>query len=281
MFSPTMLGDEIHWAPRRCDLLQRRSRLWFSFLLLQVNENGSEAPAQTLKAPSPPRKDSISEISDILDNLKLDISEQDLKNLQQLTETSVQDDKDIKKLANMVYEKCVSDREFAKTGAFICDKLASIENTGTKFRSTLLSLVQVDFKSKLGVDRQLGNSLQKHAYSNILNISPPKNENFQIKNSDRFYISAENIVCGYSLELPQWGGSNEYPQSMFLSRNKKHYVYPCKPQFYYIKWGLKGSKLYRYVFVMWAYMYLQIRMEYPKNIFFVSSWKHMLWVPGL
>ena len=37
---------------------------------------------------------------------------------------------------------------------------------------------------------------------------------------------------------------------MFLSRNKKNKVYPCKPQFYYIKWGLRGSKLYGYVFVM-------------------------------
>ena len=32
---------------------------------------------------------------------------------------------------------------------------------------------------------------------------------------------------------------------MFLSRNKKNNVYPCKPQFYYIKVGFKGSKLYR------------------------------------
>ena len=30
-----------------------------------------------------------------------------------------------------------------------------------------------------------------------------------------FLISAENIGCGYSLEPPRWGGSNEYPQSMF------------------------------------------------------------------
>ena len=36
------------------------------------------------------------------------------------------------------------------------------------------------------------------------------------------------------------GGSNEYPQSMFLSRNKKNNVYPCKPQFYYINVGFKG-----------------------------------------
>ena len=45
-------------------------------------------------------------------------------------------------------------------------------------------------------------------------------------------------------------GSNEYPQSMFSSINKKNNVYPCKPKFYYIKMGFKGSKLYRHVFVM-------------------------------
>ena len=36
----------------------------------------------------------------------------------------------------------------------------------------------------------------------------------------------------------------------FLSRNKKKIVYPSIPQFYYIKVGVKGVKLYRYVFVM-------------------------------
>ena len=65
-----------------------------------------------------------------------------------------------------------------------------------------------------------------------------------------FHISAQNIDCGYSLEPPWRGGSNEYPQSLFLSRNKRNNVYPCKPQFYYIKVGLRGSKLYRHVFVM-------------------------------
>ena len=30
-----------------------------------------------------------------------------------------------------------------------------------------------------------------------------------------FLISAQNIDCGYSLEPPNRGGSNEYPQSMF------------------------------------------------------------------
>ena len=64
-------------------------------------------------------------------------------------------------------------------------------------------------------------SLRKHAYSNILKFLPPKNENFQMKNSDNSHISVQNIDCGYSLEPPYRGGSNEYPQSIFLSRNKK------------------------------------------------------------
>ena len=66
---------------------------------------------------------------------------------------------------------------------------------------------------------------------------------FSDKNSDIFHISAQNIDRGYSLEPPQRGGSNEYPQSMFLIRNKKNNLYPCKPQFYYIKVGFKGFKI--------------------------------------
>ena len=70
-----------------------------------------------------------------------------------------------------------------------------------------------------------------------------KNWKFSDKNSDIFHISALNIDCGYLLEPPRRGGSNEYPQSMFLSRNKNYNVYPCKPQFYYIKVGFKGVKI--------------------------------------
>ena len=44
--------------------------------------------------------------------------------------------------------------------------------------------------------------LRKHAYSNILKILPPKYENWQIKNSDIFHISAKNKDCGYPLEPP-------------------------------------------------------------------------------
>ena len=34
------------------------------------------------------------------------------------------------------------------------------------------------------------------------------------KNSDIFHIAAQNIDCGYSLEPPRRGESNEYPQSI-------------------------------------------------------------------
>ena len=76
-----------------------------------------------------------------------------------------------------------------------------------------------------------GSSLQKHAYSNILKISPPKTETFQIKNSYIFHISAQNIDCRYSLEPPKQDGSNEYLQSMFLSIDKKIVYTPVNPSF--------------------------------------------------
>ena len=45
--------------------------------------------------------------------------------------------------------------------------------------------------------------LRKHTYSNILKISPPKTESFEIKILIFFHISAHNIDCGYSLEPPR------------------------------------------------------------------------------
>ena len=66
---------------------------------------------------------------------------------------------------------------------------------------------------------------------------------FSDKNTDIFHISAQNIDCGYLLEAPLQRSSNEYPQSMFLSGNKKNDVYPCKLQFYDIKVGLKGINI--------------------------------------
>ena len=58
-----------------------------------------------------------------------------------------------------------------------------------------------------------------------------KNENFPKKKIDIFLIFAQNIDCGYMLEPPRRGGSNEYPQSMFWSKNKKNRFTPANPGF--------------------------------------------------
>ena len=47
-----------------------------------------------------------------------------------------------------------------------------------------------------------------------------KFENFSRTKRIFFLFFAQNIDCGYTLEPPRRGGSNEYPQSMFWSKNK-------------------------------------------------------------
>ena len=67
-----------------------------------------------------------------------------------------------------------------------------------------------------------------------------KNENFHWKKFDMFLIFAQNIDCGFTLESPRQGGSNEYPQSIFWSKNKKDRYTPAYPSFFYIKVGFRG-----------------------------------------
>ena len=51
-----------------------------------------------------------------------------------------------------------------------------------------------------------------------------------------FFFFAQNIDCGYTLEPPRRGGSNEYPQSMFWSKNKKNRYAPANPVLLYKSW---------------------------------------------
>ena len=74
-------------------------------------------------------------------------------------------------------------------------------------------------------------TLRKHAYSNTLIILQPKKENFQIEKFYIFHIPAQNIDCGHSLEPPQRGGSNKYPQSMLFSKIRKIICTPVNPSF--------------------------------------------------
>ena len=76
----------------------------------------------------------------------------------------------------------------------------------------------------------MGTRQQAYSYTCIYKILPPKNENYPLKMLIFFIFLLK-------------GGSNEYPQSMFLDRNKKNNDYPCKPQFYCIKVGFKGVNI--------------------------------------
>ena len=73
------------------------------------------------------------------------------------------------------------------------------------------------------------NTPMQYTCTEIFNVV--KNENFQSKKIDIFLIFAQNIDCGYTLEPPWRGGSNEYPQSMFWSKNNKNRYIPAYPSF--------------------------------------------------
>ena len=51
----------------------------------------------------------------------------------------------------------------------------------------------------------------------IENFTTKKGKYSDKTKSDMFYISAQIIDCGYTLEPPRRGGSNEYTQSMLFS----------------------------------------------------------------
>ena len=63
------------------------------------------------------------------------------------------------------------------------------------------------------------------------NVLVVKMKKIHWKNFDIFLIFAQNLDCGYTLEPPRRGGSNEYPQSMFWSKNKKNRYTPAYPSF--------------------------------------------------
>ena len=95
-----------------------------------------------------------------------------------------------------------------------------------------------------GVDISLA-PLRKLAHAINRDFLALKIENFQLKNVDIFLIFAQNIDCGYTLEPPRRGGSNEYPQSMFWSKNKKNRYTPANPSFSIYKVGFKGVYITR------------------------------------
>ena len=96
-----------------------------------------------------------------------------------------------------------------------------------------------------------------------------KNESFQIKKkSDIFHISAQNIEYGYSLEPHRRGGSNEYSQSLLLSRNKKSlWVVSSGPTLstQVLIWVFKAERGKQNV------IYLFLNYAFLQNVFFPNT----------
>ena len=81
-------------------------------------------------------------------------------------------------------------------------------------------------------------SITKTCLFKYTEVFTTKNEKIQVKSSDIFLISVQKHRLWVLVRTAS------------TSRNKKNNVYPCKPQFYYIKVEFTGSKLFRHVFVM-------------------------------
>ena len=72
---------------------------------------------------------------------------------------------------------------------------------------------------------------------------PKKMKKNQIKNSDIFHISAKKHKLWILVRTSSTRRFERVHTICVLSRNKKNNVYPCKPQFYFIKLGLKGVNI--------------------------------------
>ena len=100
-------------------------------------------------------------------------------------------------------------------------------------------------------------TLRKHAFSNILKISPPKTERFLIQILIFFTILPKTLIMGTrENRLPEAVQTSTHNLCFWAEVRKIYNVYPCKPQFYYIKKGFKGVKNYMDMFSWWAYQYL-------------------------
>ena len=68
-----------------------------------------------------------------------------------------------------------------------------------------------------------------------------------------FLFLHKNIRCGYSLEAPRRGASNEYPQRLFSWRNKKNiYLDSHLIWCYDYTWAVPCVKMYIYLLYMWT-----------------------------
>ena len=68
----------------------------------------------------------------------------------------------------------------------------------------------------------------------------------------------------------RWGGSNEYPQSLFWIKNKNNRYTPVNPSFTFIKVGLRGYTFHGHIFLMYPHFLRHLRSD-----FFYIGGRHM------
>ena len=131
-------------------------------------------------------------------------------------------------------------------------------------------------------------SLRKHIITKtyLYNFDPLKPHFYIVKLGFTgvyiiFLISAQNIDCGYSLELPHRGNSNKYPQSMFWAEIRKIYFffYQKMSIFLVVKFSVH---LNRHVFVMCCGYSLEVphiflRINKIKYQYFGWKKKDLIW----
>ena len=93
---------------------------------------------------------------------------------------------------------------------------ACSQTTDISFTSRIIWKWQYAAKAKIRNNLRIPIITKTHLY----NFDPLKPHFYIVKLGFTgvyiiFLISAQNIDCGYSLEPPRRGGSNEYPKSMF------------------------------------------------------------------
>ena len=99
------------------------------------------------------------------------------------------------------------------------------------------------------------------------------------------YFSKKNICCGYSLEGPHWGPSNEYHNICFHGEIRKILVLFSWKKLPYLELHIVN---YMYdtkicsMFVKTCFMFIVYKSfsktQYQMNIFLISAQKHTLWV---
>lgn len=89
---------------------------------------------------------SMDRLVELLNSMRSNSSgvEQQLASFMEEAQCSARSEETLVQVVDTIYSKAVSDRSFAATAAKLCDRMALFMVEGTKFRSLLLNMLQVN-----------------------------------------------------------------------------------------------------------------------------------------